>query len=259
MLSTFPIYLVSLEQDVQRREALKKHFPKYYPYFKHVESIDGRKLIAKEYFDKTLPYYLNTKKVMSPAELGCTLSHIEALNAFLLTDEQYALILEDDVIGTDKDLEVVYDLAKKMERDSLLLCGAQEGLSRKHQLGRWIDSKAVYEVSKLSYTFIFRTCCYVVTRKSAQQIIDSHEESLTLADKWSHFFEKNKTKIYYINALHHPEDFALSHIEAERAILKRKTFLQKVLSPDAPIKIVRKIKNEAHRLVLLSLGAKQLP
>ncbi len=35
---------------------------------------------------------------LTPGELGCTLSHLQALQLFLDTDDQYALILEDDAI-----------------------------------------------------------------------------------------------------------------------------------------------------------------
>lgn len=259
MKNNFPIYLVSLEKDCSRRNELLKTFPEKFNDFIHIKAVDGRNLKAKEFYEKTLPYYLDCNKVMSPAELGCTLSHIKALEAFLQTNKQYALILEDDVIGSDQELEIIFNLANNLENDSLLLCGAQEGLSRRHQLGKWIDNKGVYEVSKFSYSFVFRTCCYVVTRKTAQQIIDFHSINLTLADKWDCFFNNTSTKIYYINALHHPEDLADSHIEADRATFKNKTFIQKICSSDAPIKIFRKTKDEVHRLVLLMLGSKQLP
>src|SRR5690554_7645668 len=99
------IYLVSLEQDTERREKLKERFPETYNEFIHINAVDGRILSAKEYYQKTLPYFISQNKVMSPAELGCTLSHIKALEAFLQTNEPYALILEDDVIGSDQDLD----------------------------------------------------------------------------------------------------------------------------------------------------------
>lgn len=35
---------------------------------------------------------------MTPGELGCAMSHIAALKRFLSSDEEYAIIFEDDVI-----------------------------------------------------------------------------------------------------------------------------------------------------------------
>jgi glycosyl transferase family 25 len=81
-----PIYLISLEQDIKRREELQQRFPKNYNNFILIKAIDGRKLSAKDYYDKTITYFIEKKQIMSPAELGCTFSHIKALKEFLKTD-----------------------------------------------------------------------------------------------------------------------------------------------------------------------------
>ncbi len=38
------------------------------------------------------------KQPLSPGELGCTLSHMQALRDFITSNEKYALVLEDDAI-----------------------------------------------------------------------------------------------------------------------------------------------------------------
>ena len=68
------IYLVSLEQDFVRRKKLKERFPETYNCFQYIEAVDGRVLPAKEYFDRTKNYFLKHKEIMTPSELGCTLS-----------------------------------------------------------------------------------------------------------------------------------------------------------------------------------------
>lgn len=258
MLNDLPIYLVSLEQDAKRREELKKLFPKHYSNFIHIPAVDGRMMPAREYYQQTLPYYLKYNKPMSPAEWGCTSSHIKALEAFLLTGKPYALVLEDDVIGNDQEIEDVLKLANNLSINSLLLCGAQEGVNRRYQLGTKLTDKKIYEVHSFSYQFVFRTCCYLVTKKSAQEILDSHENCLTLADKWDQFFKGTTTKIYYVGMLKHPEDLASSHIEGDRELFKQKTLLKKLLSKDSPFKIFRKIKNEVYRFNLVLFGYKQI-
>lgn len=238
-----PIYLVSLVDDSERRTLLKKRFSSYYTAFIHIEAVDGRIMPAKEYYQKTLPYFMKYKKTMSPAEWGCTSSHIKALETFLQTDEPYALILEDDVIGNDQNLEEIAELATELGADSLLLCGAQEGISQKYQLGRRLTDKRIYEVHRFSYPFVFRTCCYVVTRTSAQQILDYHASCLTLADRWDEFFKNTETKIYYANILKHPKELSDSHIEADRELFKKKSLLQKLFSKGIGMKVAFKLKN----------------
>lgn len=251
------MYLVSLEQDVARREALEKRFPKYYSEFIHIKAVDGRKLPAKEYYDATLNFFHKHKRPMSPAELGCTLSHIKALESFLSTSAPFALILEDDVLGNDTNLEQLEGKINQLEESSLLLCGGQEGLNLRYQLGKADNTTETYKVAKFSYAFIFRTCCYVVSRKSARQILAYHNQGITLADKWNEFFKNTSMKIYYTSILKHPEDLTESHIEADRRS-QDKTFLQKLFSVDGPRKVFNRIYFNVMTTALKIVGYKQL-
>lgn len=253
-----PIYLVSLNQDIVRREKLKKSFPKSYDSFQHIEAVDGRMLSAKEYFDKTRGFFNRYKRIMSPSELGCTLSHIKALHSFLATDAEQALIIEDDIIGDDEDLHEINRISKKMPKNSLLLCGGQQGLNHRYQLIKESNVDGIYDVSKFSFRFVYRTCSYIVTRKSAQQILEYHlNKFITLADKWDVFFKNSEVVIQYINILEHPKDLSNSHIEADR-ISADKTFIMKVFSIDAPVRVCRKLYFNLMACILKVLGFKEI-
>jgi glycosyl transferase family 25 len=230
-----PIYLVSLTQDIQRREALKQRFPKNYPHFIHIEAVDGRQLTAKEYYNQTLDYFIKSNRTMSPAELGCTLSHIRVLEGFIKTDSQYALILEDDIEGSDDDIQKIFSLTQALMSNSLVLCGGQLDIKgKKYRFGKKTNIKELYEVYPLSYPYIYGTCCYVVTKKSANKILEYHKNSLTIADGWNDFFKDTDIKIYYANLLSHPLDLSNSHIEQYRvqAQSHKKTLWKKFVSPN---------------------------
>lgn len=117
-----PIYLVSLKDDIKRRKELEKRFPKYYSSFIHIEAVDGRKLYAKEYFDATSSFFNKHKRPMSPSELGCTLSHIKALEQFLSTDESFALILDEDII-VDNSMLIFINFLKDIGVNKISLAG----------------------------------------------------------------------------------------------------------------------------------------
>lgn len=239
------IYLVSLESDVARRDRLKESFSSHYAGMKHIKAVDGRKLSAKDYYEKTIPYFIKTGKTMSPSELGCTLSHIRALDLFLETGEPYALILEDDIIGNDQSLKKISRLAETLTQNSLLICGGQEGLiSRRYQLGKLALNGNAYRLARFSYQHILRTCCYVVTRKTAKIILDESKRNITLADSWDRHFKGKPVDIYFSNQLSHPEDLSDSHIEKDRALFKKNNFLDKVMSFGLFERIFRKLKNE---------------
>lgn len=255
-----PVYLISLKYDVIRRDKLKKCFPVYYDKFIHVEGVDGRKLTAKEYFEKIRGYFIKYNKIMTPGELGCTLSHIKALKEFVETGCRYALVLEDDVIGRDVDLDRIFRSLNEMDLNSVLLCGGQISLfERRYQFGRRLKSIDVYKVARFSYPFVYGTCCYVVTRKSAQQILEHHSISLTLADKWDSFFEGSNTKIYYSNILSHPDFFGDSSIEKERDYIHKKKTINKIFSRKVFSRFLNILILEFKRIVHILLRYKKLP
>lgn len=253
-----PIYLVSLEQDVARREKLKERFPETYSSFQHVKAVDGRVLPAKEYFDKTQGFYQKYNRIMLPAELGCTLSHIKALETFLASGEEFGLILEDDIIGNDEDIYRISSVSACLDENTLLLCGGQEGLNKRYQLFKQTKQHLIHEVAQFSYQFVYRTCCYLVTKKSAQEILHYHlKKYITLADKWDVFFKNTDVNIYFKDVFEHPLDLKNSHIEAERRSLD-KSFVRKLFSVEGPIKIYNKIYFNIMAIVLKVIGFKEL-
>ncbi len=241
-----PIYLVSLEQDEQRRKELNTRFQNFYSKFIHINAVDGRKISAKAYYDKTINYFIKTNKTMSPSELGCTLSHIKALEEFMQTDSDYALILEDDVIGTDEDIKKIFRTSSTLDENTLFICGGQDGLSaKKYLVGKKYLTEELYQLSKFSHKHVLRTCCYVVTKKTAGLILNHHHKSLTLADKWDDFFDRQNIKIVFQDILKHPIDLSNSHIENERVKLRTKTFFS--------ISIIKRIGTRLYNEIVLQL------
>ncbi|MEO9751097.1 MULTISPECIES: glycosyltransferase family 25 protein [Marinobacter] len=217
---TYPIYLVSLDQDSEKRETLKNRFPRYSATMTRINAVDGRKLPAKEFFDHIATPLALGHRLMLPGEVGCSLSHVHALESFLSSGENYALILEDDVIGGDDDIDAIMTLVSALPPESLLICGGQQGMpARKYVFGKTAGAEGLFRLARYSNNHIFRTCCYVVTPVSAKQILDMQSESLTLADAWGTFFRGSGTNIYYTDKLAHPKELSGSHLEQERSRL----------------------------------------
>ena len=229
--TNIPIYLVSLRSDTRRREDLKKRFPTNYDEFVQIEAVNGRDLSAKDYFEKTIEFGARNRRPMLPSELGCTMSHMKVLETFVNSDADRALILEDDVLGTDSDIEAILAISQCLHEDSLLICGGQVGLrAKKYQYGKETNVPGVHELCKFSYRYVFGTCCYVVTKKSAQAIIDYQNAMLSVADKWDEFFKGTSIKIYYSNILAHPQGLEQSHIEQDRAAFQNTGLRQEVFT-----------------------------
>lgn len=254
------IYFISLEQDVQRREKLGKYFPKTYPKMQWIKAVNGKKLSAKGYFSYANLYFQHHQKMMTPSEVGCTLSHVQALEAFLETNEDYALILEDDVIGNDEYISYLENLIKNFNPSGLILCGGQDGFNFwKYILGK-VFFENIYKVPVFSIKFIFRTCSYVVDKNTARYILERQQQNFEVADAWYTIFKNSNIPFLYLDLFKHPEDLSNSHIENERALfyMNEKNFFKRIYKQGVFWKIYNRIRNDISRWVLILKGYKQI-
>lgn len=216
-----PIYLISLKADVDRRKKVAEQFPAYYEAMCIVEAVNGRELSASEFHRKIVSYYNKTGRLMSPSELGCTLSHVRALELFIASGQPYALILEDDIIGDDAAICRIGEIASRLGENDFFVCGGQDGLTRsKFLFGRQEVEPDLFRVSNLSRQHLLRACCYVVTQTTARQIVLRNSAGVVLADYWATYFPSWKNTFYFANLLRHPLDLSCSNIESERKITR---------------------------------------
>ena len=209
------VFVISLKSDEARREKLKERF-KNYGEFKLVEATDGRAMSAKEYYGYALPGLEAYGRLLSPSEVGCSLSHARAYEEFLKSDARLALILEDDVIGDESGIKKAFETAAKMDAGSALVCGAQDGLEgRFSAFGKKLDED-FWLVSKRSYGTIYRAAAYVLDRRAAEKILQTHKKALCVADFWQILLLKNGLKMYFSDIFAHPLDLSGSNIQAER-------------------------------------------
>ncbi len=91
------IFYINLARSQDRRRAMEAELNKYHCTYTRVEAVDGKQpeMVKNSGYSAKLnkKYY---HKSLSSGEIGCVESHKRALNAFLQSDFQCALILEDD-------------------------------------------------------------------------------------------------------------------------------------------------------------------
>ena len=209
------VFVISLKSDEARRKKLKERF-KNYGEFKLVEATDGRAMSAKEYYGYALPGLEAYGRLLSPSEVGCSLSHVRAYEEFLKSDAKFALILEDDVIGDESGIKKAFEMAAKMKAGSALICGAQDGLEgRFSAFGKKLDED-FWLVSKRSYGTIYRAAAYALDRRAAEKLLQTHKKALCVADFWQILLLKSGLKMYFSDIFAHPLDLSGSNIQAER-------------------------------------------
>jgi glycosyl transferase family 25 len=244
------IYLISLEQDKQRRSELAQRFPDTYPKMQWVKAVNGKELSAKDYFSYAQQYFTSHQKMITPSEVGCTLSHLQALSFFLKTDKEYCLMLEDDVIGNDNDLNIISELINNGFSNGLILLRDQNKFGfEKYILGK--KYKNYYKLSKFSIRFVFGACAYIVDRTSAQNIFEHHQHNFEIADIWSKIINKSSINFYYSPILTHPENLSSSNIENERKLFYEINFWKRIIQQGIFWKIFNRIRNDVSRWMLL--------
>lgn len=96
MQNSLHVYIVNLQRATERWKNVSARVDPLGFAYTRIEAVDGR-LIALPIpeFDQT-GHRLLTGRRPIPPEIGCYLSHIRAVDAFLASEHTHALILEDD-------------------------------------------------------------------------------------------------------------------------------------------------------------------
>jgi glycosyl transferase family 25 len=95
MLKTF---VINLDRSPQRLSIVNERAKRVSLDVERVAGINGRELDLTTLAEVDIRGYQHWHgKRLNPNEVGCYLSHIKAMRAFLLSEAEYGLILEDDV------------------------------------------------------------------------------------------------------------------------------------------------------------------
>ncbi|EXE37093.1 glycosyltransferase family 25 protein [Acinetobacter baumannii] len=223
------IYIVSIEDESSPRlvKFLSQNFFKSSDVNYKKIGIKGIDLPTKQYFEQAVKGRI---KPLTPGELGCTLSHLKALELFLATKDEYALILEDDAILPENlSYQNLKSELKKLELPSNVLfslggiqmkeCQKVRGKIKEYT----IFNKAILEVVPDFYHRVNYTVSYIVDRVMAQTLVNYHQP-IRKADDWSYLFDFSPTSHIFMSFIvDHPviesgeANLQLSSIESERA------------------------------------------
>lgn len=222
------VYVVSIEQKDSPRllKFLSQSF--FQKGIKYTQvGIKGGELAAKLYFDQAVK---GRKRPLSPGELGCSLSHLQALELFLKTEEKCALIFEDDAILPDF-LEP-NNLAEQIQtlnlpENILLSLGGIQMKECKKVRGKFIDrqifDRKILAVVPDFYRRVNYAVAYVVDRKMAETLLAYHQP-IRCADDWSYLYDFNSSvNLWMTHLIDHPviargeNNLALSTLEVERS------------------------------------------
>jgi len=203
---------ISLLSAGNRRKCFEENFRELE--FEFFDAVDGRNLNAAEYYRIIRTSTGRAaRKLPTPSEVGCFLSHKLVLQEFLSGQCEKLLVLEDDVKAVD-GLMSLDDLKLLPSRVSIL--GGQEGLLRP-RFAQMIGFNAPAVVPNMAAGLFYRTCCYALDRQSAEMISEAYKNYFFIADDWYQICRKAGLKgLLFDTVFAHPENLSDSSIEGER-------------------------------------------
>lgn len=219
------IKVISLQTAESRRIAISHILKKNDLQFDFVDAIDGREMKAKEYYplSSNPNYFFNRRSMLTPAEVGCRLSHKVAISDFLdVNSGGWLMILEDDIQFKEGFLELLNGIDKLAVEDPMIIhFGGQEGILCKNRVLKKIDkefkSLGLSKVNKYTLRWLYRTCGYVLNVEAAKELHELHNTCTFVADDWGFILKKTRIKmIHYLDCVTHPLDLSDSSIENER-------------------------------------------
>ena len=164
-------YLINLKRASERLISAKETFEKAGINFTLEEAVDGKDLSLPHEDYSELKYNLLHGKKTNLGELGCYFSHLNVLKKFLNTEEDWALVCEDDIELDEDIIEIINSaLESGINFDLLRLSG---GSDRNKEIGLPLKLKKIYKDFFLSLNFGFKsgTGCYLINRLAAENII----------------------------------------------------------------------------------------
>ncbi len=159
-------YCINLPDEIKRRESIEEIGKTAGISIKFVAAISGKEINLQTCTSYDHRRRAQFAKDLTPNEVACVLSHKKALNEFLMSDHDYAVILEDDAEFDNDFHKKVTTIATRVKRfDTVNLYATGKLLSESGDL----EFSKIIVHTKLS----FRAVAYLYSRDGAQKVVDS--------------------------------------------------------------------------------------
>ena len=162
------IYVINLDRDIERLDSIRHNLSSLGLVFERLPAVMGKDIPDWENLVDLSAYaWRNRLDTPRAGEVGCTLSHLKAMETFLKTDAPWCVILEDDVELLPACAGVLRSLAEKDDWDLVKLFNFHSGMPvKKREL---VGGHRL--VAHLTRTT--SAAAYVLNRRAAETLLKS--------------------------------------------------------------------------------------
>jgi GR25 family glycosyltransferase involved in LPS biosynthesis len=162
---SIPIYIINLDRSPERWEKMKSQCINLNCI--RINAIDGKNLDDMKYND------IMKKTKMKKNTIACFLSHLKCLNKFVKSNDEYVVILEDDVDieknFTKKINNLLKEIQDKNENFDIIFLGGTRVCGKKF-------SKSLLKIRQINKDCNAGTFGYLLSKKGAQKILDKFNQ-----------------------------------------------------------------------------------
>jgi GR25 family glycosyltransferase involved in LPS biosynthesis len=162
-------YLINLDKATERLNFVRKSIEELGFLFTRISAVDGNNL-SREKMESIIDletYKKCFKMLPEPGTIGCALSHKKSWESFLKSDNEFAIIFEDDVSFDPKELrKTVQEVLKKKKLWDIVSFEVKHyGLPVK------LTSLSFYKKLVFYLTNVTHAGCYLINRYAAYQLL----------------------------------------------------------------------------------------
>lgn len=182
------IYVINMERSVHRRKSMEEHLASMGLEYQIVKAVDGS-LLADDYPQEPM----GRQDELSKSELGCMLSHMKVYGLMQENKDEFALVLEDDVLITELNMPTMFETLKQfLSRETVTLLTYFGLKDEKVVLKKLADKESIpgksenYHICKPSAdNNLARAGAYIIPKSCAAKILDFHGSIVRCrADEW---------------------------------------------------------------------------
>lgn len=183
-------FVINLAHAVERRENMQRQLQALNIQAEFIQAVDGRQMSVDE-----RQQHLNSAKMreigwrLSPAEIGCSLSHLEIYRIMVERKIPYAVILEDDVELADDFYTLFAPEVEEQLRQDLPAEKAHvvqlNYVRRAYRAGYSVISSTRY-MRVRSYSPSWSAAAYLLTLAAAKKLLQERYPVWAPADDWNY-------------------------------------------------------------------------
>lgn len=189
-------FIINLDRDRDRWSHIRAQASAAGLDYERTQAVSGRELGQEEFDQHYSAFRAKWRQArnLTPAEIGCALSHLKIYREILLRDLPRALVLEDDVELNGDVPDVLCELESQLPQDTPIVCllspataGSPSALA---------DLGAGYTLHRFGHGFFASS--YILTRAAADWLLQTLYPVGDVADCWERLNRSGKIQIFCV-------------------------------------------------------------